>query len=124
MANVVLTGEAREDIRDLDGTSRRVVLKALKKLESEPDKRGGPLGSKSGGNLTTFRKLVVGDRDFRIVYRVEKDGTVCVIWVVAKRAESECYDLAMSRLKLYQGDLAREMEKLIEEAWQLNSSSD
>lgn len=122
MASVVLTAEAREDVRDLDGASRKTVLKAMGKLRAEPEKRGGPLGSRSGGDLTTFRKLVVGDRDFRIVYRVEKDGSVCVVWVVAKRAESECYDLAMSRLKLYQGDLAREMEKLIQDAWQLDTT--
>lgn len=122
MANVVLTAEAREDVRDLDGASRKTVLKAMAKLREEPEKRGGPLGSRSSGNLTSFRKLVVGDRDFRIVYRVEKDGSVCVVWVVAKRAESECYELAMSRLKLYQGDLAREMEKLIQDAWQLDTT--
>lgn len=99
MAKVVLTDEAREDLRDLDGSSRKLVLRAIKKLETSPDQRGDPLG----GDLTTFRKLVVGDRQFRVVYRVDADGTLCVVWVVGSRVDSECYELARSRLALYAG---------------------
>lgn len=102
MATVQLTGEAREDLRDLDGSARKIVLKALKKLEENPEQRGQPLGNQAGsGNLVTFRKLVVGDRDYRIVYRVEADGTICVVWVIGKRVDQECYDLAVARLQLY-----------------------
>ncbi|HVW40399.1 MAG TPA: hypothetical protein VHC18_03520 [Amycolatopsis sp.] len=74
---------------DLDGAERKLVFKALRKLRTEPDKRGVPLGSE----LTTFRKLVVGNRQFRIVFRVEPDGTVVVVWVVASRVDSECRQL-------------------------------
>jgi len=102
MARVVLTDEAREDFRDLDGSTRRVVAKGLKKLEDEPAKRGEPLGAGKGGNLTTFRKLVVGDRAYRIVYRVEDDDdTVTVVWVIGPGSDDECYHLAVARLKLY-----------------------
>jgi len=104
LARVLLTTEAKEDLRDLDGAARLLVLKALKKLENEPEKRGAPLGSRSGGNLATFRKLVVGDRDYRVVYRVESDGTVVVVWVIGKRADGECYDLAVARVRLHAGD--------------------
>ena len=69
MAEVVLPAEAVEDLADLDGAERKLVVKALGKLRAEPEKRGA---------LTTFRKLVVGNRQFRIVYRVEPDGTVVV----------------------------------------------
>lgn len=41
-----------------------IVFNGLKKLQTEPEKRGSPLGSKLSGNLTTFRKLVVGDHDY------------------------------------------------------------
>jgi mRNA interferase RelE/StbE len=44
MARIVLTSEAREDLRDLDGSARKIVLKAIRKLEVDPDKRGQPLG--------------------------------------------------------------------------------
>ena len=122
MAIVRLTNEAREDLRDLDGAARQIVAKALKKLQSEPEKRGAPLASQATGNLTTFRKLVVGDRDYRIVYRVEPDGSVCVVWVIARRAESFVYDLAVSRLKLYSDrtELADSLAEVIEMARQLN----
>lgn len=122
MAVVRLTNEALEDLRDLDGAARKLVAKALKKLENEPDKRGAPLASQSSGNLTTFRKLVVGDRDYRIVYRVEPDGSVCVVWVIAKRADSAVYDLAISRLKLYgqRTELAEELQRVIDMARQVS----
>ena len=99
MAKVRLTDEAREDLRDLDGSQRKLALKGMKKLEVEPEKRGQPLGSTPRGSLTGFRKLVVGDRDLRIVYRVEDDSVV-VIWVVAERADAKCYELAVARIQM------------------------
>lgn len=118
MARVVLTSEAWEDLRDLDGSARKVLLKAIKKLEIEPEKQGQPLGVRSGGDLTTFRKLVVGDRDYRIVYRIEQDGTVVVIWVICRCIDDECYRLAIARLRLH-GDrpLAEAVENLMNQAW-------
>ncbi|MGH3869960.1 MAG: type II toxin-antitoxin system RelE family toxin [Pseudonocardiaceae bacterium] len=74
-----MTEDAREDLHDLGGAARVIVVKVLKKLQTEPGKRGSPLGSKLSGNLTTFRKLVVGDRNYRIVYRVDPDGSVVVV---------------------------------------------
>ena len=84
MARVEFTAQAREDVRDLDGSARKLVLRAIKKLEDDPEKRGAPLGSQPTGDLTTFRKLVVGNRDCRVIYRVELD-TVVVVWVVGAR---------------------------------------
>lgn len=100
MATVHLTDDAKEDLRDLDGSARRLVFKALVKLEDKPELRGQPLGSKKSGNLTGLRKLVVGDRDYRIVYRVEPNGDICVVWVIGRRADDEVYELAMARLKM------------------------
>lgn len=100
MATVHLTDDAKEDLRDLDGSAKKQVFKALIKLEDQPDLRGQPLGSKKSGNLTGLRKLVVGDRDYRIVYRVEDNGDVCVVWVIGRRADDEVYEIAMARLKM------------------------
>lgn len=121
MAVVKLTSEAKEDLRDLDGSARKIVAKGLKKLEYEPEKRGAALGAGSSGKLSTFRKLVVGKKQYRIVYRVEEDGTVCVVWVIAERVDAVVYDLAVSRLKLYteRTDLADELTRIIEGARQL-----
>lgn len=106
MPEVQLTSDALEDLKDLDGAARQLVLKALRKLESDPELRGAPLGaSTSTGDLTTFRKLVVGNRDYRIIYRVQSDGTIVVVWVIAKRADAEVYELAAARLRTH-GDRA------------------
>jgi mRNA interferase RelE/StbE len=114
MARVVLTDDAREDLRNLDGAARKLVAKKLKQLEDEPEKRGAPLGSRSSSNLTTFRKLVVGDRDYRIVYRVEPDGTVCVVWVIGRRSDNEVYQMALARLKmLARDDLTADLTGLL-----------
>jgi mRNA interferase RelE/StbE len=119
LAKVTLTNEAREDLRDLDGSARLLLLKALKKLTVDPDKRGQPLRSRARGNLITFRKLVVGNRDYRIVYRVESDGTVVVGWVIGKPADDECYRLALSKVRLHAHDrpLIGELLDLLGQTW-------
>jgi mRNA interferase RelE/StbE len=119
LTRVVLTPEAKEDVRDLDGSAKKLVLKAMKKLEDSPELRGNPLGSRVGSDLTTFRKLVVGDHQYRIVYRIEADGSVCVIWVVGSRVDEECYEMARSRLQLYADDTtkAEALAKFLEMAF-------
>jgi mRNA interferase RelE/StbE len=114
VARVTLFPDAVDDIADLDGSDQRLVFKGLRKLETEPEKRGGPLGS----GLTTFRKLVVGNRRIRIVYRVDENGQIAVVWVIASRADDECYKLAMNRLALYAGGETRTaLEELVEEVF-------
>lgn len=100
MARVELLPEAQEDIAGLDGSVRPLIFKKLKKLAANPEAMGHPLG----GELTGFRKLVVGDRQYRIVYRVEPNGDIVVVWVVASRVDSHCYELAKARLALHAGD--------------------
>lgn len=117
MAKVQLIAEARDDFHDLDGASQRIVAKALKKLETDPHLRGQPLGSRKAGDLTTFRKLVVGNRDYRIVYRIDPDGTVVVVWVIGKRADDEAYELAMSRIRLHGNAAVRELATSLEQIW-------
>lgn len=117
MAEVVLTEDARKDLQDMEGSARALVFKGLVKLQTNPEQRGAPLGSRSSGNLTTFRKLVVGDRDYRIVYRVDPDGTVVVVWVIGHRSDDEVYELAMSRLRMRSSEAARELAVALEEIW-------
>ncbi len=118
MAKVFLTEDAKEDLRDLDNSARIVVAKALTKLKQEPEKRGAPLGSKSTGDLTGLRKLVVGNRDYRIVFQVQDDGTVCIIWVIGLRADSEVYEIAMSRLRTHSDQkMAAELSSLVEKTF-------
>jgi len=98
LAGVEFIDAAIEDIRKLDRSVAARVLAKVRLLESDPE-AGRPLGSKGAGNLTTFRKLVVGNRDFRIIYRVQPSGVVSVVWVVGARSDAECYREATTRLK-------------------------
>ncbi len=87
-------------------------------LRVEPEKRGQPLGANPTGDLTGLRKLVVGDRDYRIVYHVDIAGNVCVVWVVAKRADNEVYELAKARINLCaEGEVKATLNNLVESLW-------
>lgn len=114
---VTLLPDAADDLRDLDRDQQRKVLSGLKKLQTEPEKRGFPLGSRNTGNLTGFYKLVVGNKTIRIVYRVEKTAIV-VVWVIAARADSKCYTLAKARVDTFPDrELAAHLESVLTTAW-------
>jgi mRNA interferase RelE/StbE len=103
VAVVRLLPEAADDVRALDGAARKLVLKALKKLEDSPAQRGAELGASAQSDLSGFRKLVVGDRAYRIVYQVRPDGSVVVVWVVGARRDFEVYRVARRRIDSYEG---------------------
>lgn len=122
MAKVVLTEDAKDDLRDLDGSAQELVVKGLVKLQTEPEKRGEPLGARASSDLTGFRKLVVGNRTYRIVYRVEADGTVCVVWVIGRRVDGEAYKVALERARKHpDAKLAKAMERVLDSAFSLES---
>lgn len=118
MARVELSEDAREDLHDLDRSVQLQILKALQKLRDNPSQRGQPLGRRGDSNLTTFRKLVVGDRDYRVVYRVQDDGTVVIVWVIGRRSDGEAYELALARLRMHSDSTVRELTTSLEELWQ------
>lgn len=100
---VRLTDGAVDDLRRLHKKDPRIVRAAFTKmllLERSPD-AGEPLL----GPLVGFRKLVVGDRDWRIIWRVTRDadGTtvleVSEVWAVGARADSEVYAELRERLE-------------------------
>ena len=104
-AEIKFIEEAKEDLRDLDGDARKLVVKAILKLETNPELRGVPLGNNASvGDLTGLRKLVVGNRTYRIVYDVRDNNTVVVIWVIGKRVDYKAYELARARIDLYTND--------------------
>ncbi|MEW6155198.1 MAG: type II toxin-antitoxin system RelE/ParE family toxin [Actinomycetota bacterium] len=95
MAEVRFLDAAIEDLQRLAPEIVTRVLKKLLLLEENP-KAGAALG----GPLTGYRKLVVGNRDWRIVYRETADGAieVCEIWAVGARADDEVYQEAAARV--------------------------
>lgn len=101
---VRLTEPAFEDLRALLRLDPQLVRQALKKmllLERDPE-AGEPLH----GSLVNYRKLVLGDRDRRIIWRVTHDdsGTVVVdvaeVWAVGARGDDEVYDEMRSRVRM------------------------
>ncbi|GLE59586.1 hypothetical protein NJBCHELONAE_48990 [Mycobacteroides chelonae] len=112
-----LTEDAQEDLRDLDGSARVLVYKALDKLCIAPEQYGNPLGKRGASNLTGFRKLIVGKKAYRVLYLVS-DKTVVVVWVIAARADDEVYELANARLKaMADRGAAEALEQLLVTAW-------
>lgn len=80
----------------------QVVRWALKKcllLEKDPE-----AGVELRGALIGYRKIVVGNRDWRMVWRVTHDDSgkvivdVAEVWAVGARSDSEVYDEVTQRV--------------------------
>lgn len=97
---IVFTDDAIDDLRRIgpDAARRAVVKLGILRTDVHA---GRPLG----GELTGYRKLVVGDRTWRIVYRVDEAKTVvvCEIWAIGNRADSEVYREAKKRIAAARG---------------------
>lgn len=92
---VRLTDDAVDDLRTLFKADPQIVRWALKKmlqLERDPY-AGDPLL----GGLIGYRKIIVGDRYWRVVWRVGQDDVgdfrieIAEVWAVGYRKDSEVY---------------------------------
>jgi mRNA interferase RelE/StbE len=99
---VRLIEPAFADLRALLRLDPQIVRWAVKKmllLERNPE-----AGAELHGTLIGWRKLMVSNRDWRIVWRVtsDKSGMVIVdvaeVWAVGARADNEVYDEMRSRV--------------------------
>src|SRR3954469_4227713 len=101
MSDVVFTDPAIDDLRRIGPDAVPKVLKKILLLLENPE-AGYPLG----GELTGFRKLVVGRNTWRVVYRITDDKSVeiCEIWAVGERADGEVYAEATARVRAAGGD--------------------
>lgn len=99
---VELIDEAFDDLERVTKTGRILdFLAKLVRIEQAGALAGQPLGHKERvrQNLTGWRKVVIGDRDWRIVFRVNEETKTATILVVGDRADAQCYEEAMRRLK-------------------------
>lgn len=97
---VELIDEAVQDLqRYAESGNLPLFLKKLLRLEAVGKDAGQPLG----GPLTRWRKIVVGDRDWRIIFTMNTDETVATVWVIGDRADAECYAEAQQRVKDLRG---------------------
>ncbi len=95
MAEIVFTDAAIDDLRRIGPDAVPKVLKRVLLL-AENSEAGYPLG----GELTGYRKLVVGRNTWRIVYRITDAKTIEVyeIWAIGARADAEVYAEAVARV--------------------------
>ena len=101
--NVEYLPEAVKDLRDLDGSQRQLVAKAIAKVSKNPlpDVEGGygkPLTNKGGNNLSGFLKIKLKASDLRIVYQLVKVEGEMLLFFIGARADEEVYNLAQKRI--------------------------
>lgn len=91
---VELIDEAVVDLADMaESGNLKQFFKKLVEIESKGSQAGEPLGR----DLVGWRKATVGNRNWRIVFRVDKEETVATICVVGDREDAACYEEARRR---------------------------
>jgi mRNA interferase RelE/StbE len=92
---VELIDDAVDDLlRYAESGNLPLFLKKLLRLEDVGAEAGQPLG----GGLTGWRKIVVGDRNWRIIFTTDVEETVATVWVIGDRDDSVCYAEAQRRV--------------------------
>ena len=99
---ILYTDDAQKDLRELDGSQRKAVFKAIGKVSQNPlpASEGGygkPLGNKAGNDLTGLCKIKLLREGIRVVYALIRTETAMKIVVVAARSDNEVYELAAKR---------------------------
>jgi mRNA interferase RelE/StbE len=93
---VELIDEAIGDLARLaEGGSLRQFFKKLLEIEAKGSQAGEPLGR----NLVGWRKITVGNRNWRIVFRVDPDEAVATACVIGDREDAACYEEAQRRAR-------------------------
>ncbi|MBE5919690.1 MAG: type II toxin-antitoxin system RelE/ParE family toxin [Pseudobutyrivibrio ruminis] len=95
--------EALNDLQSLDKTQKVQVVKAIKKVSTNPLSKseggyGNPLGNRGGINLTGLYKIKLLKLGIRVVYKLEKTETEMLIIVVGMRSDEEVYKEADKRI--------------------------
>ncbi|MDS1272487.1 hypothetical protein RIF23_19550 [Lipingzhangella sp. LS1_29] len=115
MASVVLTADAVDDLRRIGPQAAPTVLRGILPLEDNPE-----LGYPLGGELTGWRKLLVGQGSWRVIYHAVRDRRVDVGAVVATgaAADAQIHAEALRLVRSTRGGgsavarLARTLERL------------
>lgn len=93
---VELIEEAAQDLlRYAESGKLDLFLAKLVLIERAGKQAGQPLG----GPLSGWRRIVVGDRDWRIIFTVNRAETVATVCVIGNRGDAECYEQATARVR-------------------------
>ncbi len=95
--------EALEDLKKMDNSQRKQVLKAIDKVKTNPlpQNEGGygkPLGNKRGINLTNLYKIKLKKSGIRVVYQIIRVKDTMEIIIVSMREEEKVYEDAQKRI--------------------------
>ena len=116
---VELIDEAVADLTRYATTGNLALfLKKLIWLEAVGKDAGLPLGR----GLTGWRKIVVGDRNWRIIFTTDPNDTVATVWVIGDRDDHACYDEAQRRIQTL-GRIQPEASSLAAAMFQLSETS-
>lgn len=91
---VELLDDAVVDLaRQAESGKLKLFFKKLLEIEQKGSEAGEPLGR----DLVGWRKITVGNRNWRIVFRVDKDEAVATVCVIGDREDGICYEEAKRR---------------------------
>lgn len=101
------TDGAKADIKTLDGSQRKQVLKAMSKVSTNPlpfseGGYGKPLGNKSGNNLTGYLKIKLRQLGIRVVYKLIREEDIMKVIVISVRDDNAVYEIAADRINKIQ----------------------
>ena len=104
MWDVKYLPEALDDLDELDGSQRKLVLKSIEKIRKNPlsQQEGGYgklLGKRGNTDLTGFLKIKLRAPGLRLVYKVIKQEDRMLIVVIGAREDKEVYSIADKRIK-------------------------
>ncbi|MBR4910692.1 MAG: type II toxin-antitoxin system RelE/ParE family toxin [Clostridia bacterium] len=101
---LIFLPEAVKDLKKFDRSQQLLILKSIKKVQTNPlpiyeGGYGKPLGNKGGNKLTGFLKIKLKDAGIRVVYKLIKTKTQMMIVVIGARADDEVYEVADKRIE-------------------------
>ena len=101
---IIVSDEAKADIRSLDGSQREEVFRSIKKVSQNPlpyteGGYGKPLGNKGGSDLTGCFKIKLRRLGIRVVYLLRRAERGMEILVVGVRSAEAVYETASARIK-------------------------
>ena len=104
MWKIMYHPEAEQELKKLDGSQQKIVLKAIIKVSQNPESNmkggyGKPLENKGGNNLSGLFKIKLKGLGLRIVYKLEQEAldNIMKIVVISVREGNAVYEIAAKR---------------------------
>ena len=91
---------AEQELKKLDGSQQKIVLKAIIKVSQNPESNmKGGYGKPLGNNLSGLFKIKLKGLGLRIVYKLEQEAldNIMKIVVISMREGNEVYEIAAKR---------------------------